>query len=68
MKRDAETQNQRPGGPWGNIVEEWIEGTRGVKIPQKDLSSTNLDLWLLTKTKPPTKEHAGSGLRPSSYL
>jgi hypothetical protein len=30
--------------------------------------STNLDLWGLPETKPPTKLHAHAGLRPPAYM
>ena len=57
----------------GSLVEEWEEiGLRdleGSRITQEDLNgSTNLGLWEITETEPPTKEHSRVGLRPFTHL
>lgn len=52
----------------GSVWKSWIELSEpeGARMPQEDkkVRSTNLGLWELTETGPPTKEHAWTQPRP----
>ena len=46
-----------------------------IEEPEKDMDSkrrptesTNLDLWGLPETEPPTKKHTGAGSKPLTHM
>ena len=50
-------------------VRDRIEQTGGVKdTTGRHTESTSVHSWGLTKTEPPTKDHAGAGPRPLTHL
>jgi hypothetical protein len=66
---DGNRSRAKHQAEFGSLVGHSIEKARGAKDTTKRPSeSINLGPWGLTETEPPTKEHAGTGLRPHTHL
>lgn len=44
-----------------------LKALKGIRNPQENLQSTNLDPWELTETEPTNKENTPAGPRPPAH-
>jgi hypothetical protein len=50
------------------VLGEGLKVLKGMGTPEDDLTqSTNLDLWELSKTEPPTKEYTQARMRHTTH-